>query len=90
MAISSSSQIIKNTQEVQHYELGSFISGSNEMENAPSIEQNIINNNDKNILNETNEHIQTVLSEIKNLHSSISQVSQKVASLELEVQNLKI
>ena len=79
--INSSSKILKNDDNTQPYELGSFI--SNEVNQTPQM-QEVATLSDKTIIEETKDSMNTILSEIQTLHSAINQVNQKVNIIEQE------
>lgn len=75
--VRSNAKVLNSSDEVQKYELGNFINGSNqvqEQKTAPS--QAILDTR------ELNGHVDPVLSEVRNLAAQITQISQKVNSIE--------
>lgn len=75
--VRSNAKVLNGSGEVQKYELGNFVNGSNSVqEEPPPATQAVLDTR------ELNGHIDPVLSEVRNLAAQISQISQKVNSIE--------
>jgi len=73
--VSTTSKIIKASQDLQSYELGNF--GGNEINQTEQMQQ-VAKLNDKSI----NGSVDPVLVEVKNMQQAIIQIAQQVASIE--------
>ena len=81
LGVNAASTIIKDKDDIQPYELGSFI--SNEVNQTPQMKE-VATLSDKTVIEETKESMQTILQEIQNLHNSIAQINHKVTTIEQE------
>ena len=79
--ITTASIIVKNNESVQPYEFGNFI--SNEVNQTPQM-QEVATLTDKTVMEQTNENMQVILDEIKNLQNAVLQVNHKVNIIEQE------
>ena len=75
--VRSNAKVLNGSGEVQKYELGNFVNGSNNVQEEPApTTQAVLDTR------ELNGHIDPVLSEVRNLAAQINQISQKVNSIE--------
>lgn len=75
--VRSNAKVLNGSGEVQKYELGNFVNGSNSVQEEPApATQAVLDTR------ELNGHIDPVLSEVRNLAAQINQISQKVNSIE--------
>lgn len=74
--VRSNAKVLNGSGEVQKYELGNFVNGSNSIQEETPTTQAVLDTR------ELNGHIDPVLSEVRNLAAQISQISQKVNSIE--------
>ncbi len=79
--VNSTSKIIKNDDNIEKYELGSFI--SNEVNQTPAM-QEVATLSDKNVIEQTQESMDMILQEIKSLQNAVVQIDQKVNIIESE------
>ena len=79
--ITTASTIVKDNESVQPYEFGNFI--SNEVNQTPQM-QEVATLTDKTVMEQTNENMQVILDEIKNLQNAVLQVNHKVNIIEQE------
>lgn len=74
--VRSNAKVLNGSGEVQKYELGNFVNSSNSIQEETPTTQAVLDTR------ELNGHIDPVLSEVRNLAVQISQISQKVNSIE--------
>ncbi len=74
--VRSNAKVLNGSGEVQKYELGNFVNSSNSIQEETPTTQAVLDTR------ELNGHIDPVLSEVRNLAAQISQISQKVNSIE--------
>jgi len=79
--ITTASIIVKHNESVQPYEFGNFI--SNEVNQTPQM-QEVATLTDKTVMEQTNENMQVILDDIKNLQNAVLQVNHKVNIIEQE------
>ncbi|UTJ05985.1 FliH/SctL family protein [Arcobacter roscoffensis] len=75
--VRSNAKVLNGSGEVQKYELGNFVNGSNNVQEEPAPTRQAVLDT-----RELNGHIDPVLSEVRNLAAQINQISQKVNSIE--------